>query len=126
MRFPALDWLPSLVSRDTKWAQIVLLLTPIHIAGQPVPGSRAAAVEAECKRRMTEIARAADATLIDFRIWSHITRETNNYWDPLHYRVEIAERITAGIERALKTGVDDPDGDYRVLTVGRRSSFAPR
>ena len=56
------------------------------------------------------------AVVVDFRIPSPVTTEDSNYWDPLHYRVGIAERILAALAQARITGGDAADGFYRVLT----------
>lgn len=110
-RFPALQWLDDSFSRFK--GDIVVAFMPVHIKAQPVPGSLAAAKETECKQRITDIARRHGAPVVDFRIWSGITTKDSNYWDRLHYREPIAERIVDGIERAIATGEDDPNGDWR-------------
>jgi hypothetical protein len=115
--FPELALLDGLLAQ--KWQRVILLITPIHAGAQPAQGSIGAAMEAECKARMAEQARRHNVALVDFRILSPITTEDTNYWDPLHYRVGIAERIVDGLARALDTGADDPGGDWRVLSAAR-------
>jgi len=84
------------------------------IATQPGP---ALAMQTECKRRVAELAAATPNTAaIDFMIPSPITMEDDNYWDQLHYRVGIAERIAADLARALR-GEASPD--YRMLALPR-------
>ena len=102
---------------------------PAHVAGQLQPGSKEAAREAECKARMADIATRRGAHLVDFKIASSITREDSHYWDPLHYRLPIAQRIVEGIAKAVATGKDDPGGDWRYLAgpaTGRVGAAADR
>jgi hypothetical protein len=112
-RFPALDWLEDILNRFK--GNVVVAFMPVHIRSQPVPGSLEAAKEAECKQRIADIARRYDAPVVDFRIWSDITSKDSNYWDSLHYRVSIAERIVDDIKRALVTRESDPKGDWVYL-----------
>lgn len=113
-RFPAHAWLEEIVVRFP--GRVVLVFMPAHIAAQPVPGSKAAAKESECKARIAAIARRYGASpVIDFRIRSGITSDDDNYWDQLHYRLSIADRVARDIERALATGKHDPNGDWRLI-----------
>ena len=115
--FPALAWLDELLGQS--WERVILLITPVHIGAQPVPGQTAAWRETECKARMAAIAQRHGVPLADFRIKSEITSHDENYWDPLHYRIGIAERIVSGLDRAVKTKADDPAGDWHVLSAGK-------
>ncbi len=117
-QFPALAWLESLIDRG-HWQRVLLVLPPVHVTAQPVPGTRKAIEEAECKARIAVIAEKRKIPVIDFRIASDITRRDENYWDPLHYRVAIAERFARGVSTALKTRADDPNGDWRMLKAAR-------
>ena len=66
--------------------------------------------------------------MVDFGYASPITAVDSNFWDPMHYRLGIAGRVSRGIATALATGADDPDGDWRLLSpvqpsiVGRQSA----
>lgn len=117
MQFPALAYLDELLAQ--KWQRIVLLITPIHAGAQPIPGQATDFRETECKLRMTQIAKRRGVPLVDFRIRSDITMREDNYWDPLHYRIGIADRIVAGLATAVASGADDPKGDWRMLTPKR-------
>jgi hypothetical protein len=112
-QFPALSWLDDILGRFP--GRVVLAYMPAHVSAQAVPGSMRAARDAECKARIAEIARRHHASLIDFNISSSITSNDDNYWDRLHYREAIADRIVADLQEALTTGKDDPNGDWRVL-----------
>jgi hypothetical protein len=121
-QFPALAWLEEILGRFK--GRAVLVFMPAHAVQQPVPGSRGAAREEECKVRIAVIARRHGALpVIDFRIRSRITTDDANYWDPLHYRVSIADRIVKDIGEALASRADDPKGDWRLVTEGTVASI---
>jgi hypothetical protein len=112
--FPALAWLDQILAQFP--GRVVLAFMPIHVRAQPVPGSAKAAKQAECKARIAAMAsRRGASPVIDFGISSSITTNDDNYWDPLHYRLPIADRIVSDLARALETGVDDPNGDWLTL-----------
>jgi hypothetical protein len=114
LAFPALGWLEGLLGALPAGSRRMLVFMPIHVAAQPVPGSRHDAVVAACKARIDTIALRHGARVVDFAIDSPITREDSNYWDNLHYRLPIAGKIVAGMKAAFDTGADDPSGVYRV------------
>ena len=113
--YPALAWLEDLLVKTPVATRKILAFMPVHIAAQPRPGSREAAREAECKARIATIAARHGAHLVDFRIKSSITAEDTNYWDGLHYRLPIAQRLADRIGKAVETGRDDPSGDWVYL-----------
>lgn len=115
LSFPALTWLDDILSARPAFQRVVFILTPVHIAAQPQPGSREAYEETECKARMTALAKRHAIPLVDFRIASAITTRDDHYWDALHYRQPIAARIVDGIAAAIRERRDDPDGDWRLL-----------
>ncbi len=114
-RFPALEWLADLLAHSSRWQRIVLVFPPPHVTGMPEAGSPGAAREGECKARVTRLAQERGIAVVDFRLPSPITREARNYWDKLHYRVGIAERLVADIGRALGEERDGPAGDWKLL-----------
>jgi hypothetical protein len=114
LRFPALAWLDRTLGEIPSSTK-VLALMPVHVAIQAWPGTRAAAVEAECKARIAAIGRAHGAKVIDWRIASPITTNDSNYWDALHYRLPIAQRIGRELIDAALDGRESPDGSYRLL-----------
>jgi len=99
-RYPALDQLGAILAAMPRGGRLVMLFPPVHVAIQPVPGSREEAFEAECKRRVAAIAAAHGGVTVDFRFASPITGEDSHYWDPLHYRLPIARRVTAALREA--------------------------
>ncbi len=113
---PALAWLDDLLGAMLPDTRKVLAFMPVHVAAQGRPGTAKGAREAACKARVAEIGARRGARVVDFRIPSPVTTEDTNYWDALHYRLPIADRIVAALGAAVATGADDPGGFYRVLT----------
>jgi len=72
-------------------------------------------VEAECKARIAAIGRAHAAKVIDWRIASPITTNDANYWDGLHYRLAVAQRVAHELVGSALTGIESTDGSYRLV-----------
>ncbi len=84
----------------------LLFFVPYHISRLGQPGSAVAAWAAACKQTAVDLAAAVPGTVVmDFMIPSGITRDRDNYWDPLHYRLPIAKRLM----RDLAAGHATPD-----------------
>lgn len=115
--FPALSWIEDLQIRMGGKTDLIYLWTPVHVKSQPAPGSRAAALEEECKSRLDTLARGANALVIDWRISSPLTRNDENYWDALHYRLPVAHDMIASIVAARSGQVSDPDGAWVVRQI---------
>ena len=96
-------------------SMIVLAFMPVHVAAQAWPGTRNAAVEAECKARIAAIGRKLGANVVDWRIASPVTANDENYWDGLHYRLPIAQRIARELVDAVIQSRPASDGSYRIL-----------
>jgi hypothetical protein len=111
---PALAWLDDLLAATPDTVKLVAFM-PVHAAVQGRPGTKRGAREAACKAQVAEIGRRRAAWVVDFRIPSPVTRKDSNYWDALHYRLPVAERIVGGLAAAKASGADDPAGFYRVL-----------
>jgi hypothetical protein len=114
LRFPALVWLDDILKATPSTLKIVAFM-PIHIAAQHLPGSRYAAVDNECKSRITKIATDRGARVIDWLFASPITTKDSNYWDPLHFRMPIAQRLMRELGPAILEGHPSEDGSYRLL-----------
>ena len=100
----------------------MLFFVPYELAHQGAPGSADAAVWAECKRRIARIAASVpDTVLADFMIPSPITDNWRNYWDPMHYRHPIADRLARDLVLAAH-GEAAPEGDDRILVRHRPRS----
>ena len=119
LRFPALEWLEAFLNRVPASTAITLSTMPIHVASQARPGTREAAVDAACKARVAALGRSRGAAVVDFRFPSAVTTEDSNYWDPLHYRVGIADRIVGALAEA-SGGREAPDGFYRLVATPSR------
>lgn len=115
LKFPALAWMDTILAELPASGVKVLAFMPVHVAAQAWPGTRDAAVEIECKSRIAAIGRARGAKVIDWRIASPITTDDANYWDGLHYRLPIAQRIASELIGAVLNGTPASDGSYRIL-----------
>jgi hypothetical protein len=116
-RFPALGWLDELAAHVPADGKVIFVFPPNHVANQPRPGSRLEYRMEACKRAVAEIARRHRGLAIDFRFPSPITRDDANYWDNLHYRLPVAERIATAIADAWSHGGASPDGIDRLLAT---------
>lgn len=115
--FPALDLLRSDLHALPPGTRKVLFFVPYQIERQGEPGSVTAWNWAQCKQQVAEIGAEAGAEVLDFMIPSSITRDRDNYWDPVHYRVPIATRLA----EALANG-GSPDA---VVLVPRQVAPGP-
>jgi hypothetical protein len=120
LSFPALGFLETMLASLPRDTEVVLAFMPVHVAAQPVPGTRESAYETECKTRIAAIGESHNATVVDWRIPSAITTQDMNYWDGLHYRLPIADRIAADMAGPGRLGSESPDGSYRVLARSQR------
>ena len=112
--FPALPLLAAGLQALPPATRKILFFTPGHVSQQGAPGSDFAAAWAACKAQVAAIAAGAPHTVVaDFLIPSPITADQASYWDPVHYRVPIADRIMADLA-AASAGRSTPDD--RILT----------
>jgi hypothetical protein len=110
---PALPKLASGLAALPPATRTILVFMPRDAGQQGVPGSDAAGVLAACKNGVTAIAgRLPGSLVVDFDIASPITEDRNHYWDPLHYRSGIADRIMQDIGGAL---AGRANADFRIL-----------
>lgn len=115
LKSPALAWMDTMLGELPATTTKVLAFMPVHVAAQAWPGTRGAAVEAECKARIVAIGRSHGAKVIDWRIASPITTGDENYWDGLHYRLPIAQRVARELIEAALSGKESDEGDYRLV-----------
>ncbi|WP_198378073.1 hypothetical protein [Neoroseomonas rubea] len=112
---PAMALLERMVAATPAQTRLVVMFMPLWLGTQAAPGTGGAAVTEACKRRVAEIARARPGTVVmDFLRASPITRDPTHYWDPMHYRDAIAERIMAHLARAAD-GAPDASEDFAAL-----------
>jgi len=114
--FPPLALLHRMVSATPEPTRLVLVFMPLWLGAQGAPGSDSAARAEACKRQVVAMARARPNTVVlDYWRASPITREPTNYWDPMHYRDAVAERIEATLRRAARSAPGSSE-DYADLT----------
>jgi hypothetical protein len=93
----------------------LLFFVPFAVAYQGNQSARVHAYWSECKRRIADIARATtNSALLDFMIPNPITTNETNYYDAIHYRPAIADRISADLARAA-IGAPPPNEEFRLL-----------
>jgi hypothetical protein len=115
-RFPALETMSSDLAALLPATRKLLFFTPYHVRLLSVPGSDGAAVWAECKRRVADLARTIpNVTVVDFMFPSPITTVDSNYWDPLHYRAGVGDQLARDLVAA---GRGEVSPHYRVLAGG--------
>ena len=101
--------LRTMLERTPADTGTVLVFAPMH--GDYL--ARSERLYRECKARILAIANDRRVTVFDYMRDSVITREDNNYWDPLHYRADVARIIEHDIGAALN-GHPEPQSWYRI------------
>ena len=115
MDFEPLAWLDESLASLPGATRKILMFPPLHAHAMRATGPLGEARDAECKRRVTQIARRRGAMLVDWRILSPLTKEDSNFWDPLHYRLPVAYRLIDDLGHIVNEGRESPDGSYRIL-----------
>jgi hypothetical protein len=115
MDFETLRWLDESLASLPAATRKILVFPPLHAHAMVAAGAFGEMRDAECKRRITAIARRRGATLVDWRILSPLTTADSNFWDPLHYRLPIAYRLIDDLGHVVNEGRESPDGSYRIL-----------
>jgi len=95
--FPSLPLLDDMLAAIPAGTRTILYFTPYHADQLGAPGSATDRRWAGCKQRVAAIARAHGAEALDFQIPSAITRDRDNFWDPVHYRAAVATSITEAL-----------------------------
>ncbi len=91
----------------------MLFFVPLNHVLLPPAGTEADAVWSECKRRVGAMARKLPKALaVDFMRPSPVTMQDDNYWDALHYRVGVADRLSRDLALAAQ---GDSNADFVVL-----------
>jgi hypothetical protein len=118
--YPAVELLGEDLSSLSLETRKVLFFVPYNHVLLPPVGSPAADAWSECKRRVADLAAHAPNTLaVDFMLSSPITEADDNYWDALHYRAAIADRIANDLAAA---GNGASSSDYRILSPAPESA----
>lgn len=115
--FPAHALLREALLTLPSETRTVLFWAPYHSGRHGAPNSGTARAWAACKAGVTRAVTGTGAVIADFMRTSAITQDTSNYWDPLHYRVPIADRVVQGLNAALD-GQENPD--FALLTPPSR------
>jgi hypothetical protein len=114
--YPTMDPLREMLAALPDATRKVLFFIPYNHRLLPAPGTEGAAVWDECRRRVVaEAGRAPNTLVVDFMRPSPITREDRNYWDGIHYRIGIADRLARELAEA---GRGETSEDYAVLSAG--------
>jgi hypothetical protein len=113
-QFPAVDALGDDLSALSAATRKLLFFVPYNDRLLSPPGSDGAAVWDECKRRVASLSqRIPNVIVVDFMRPTPITSTDSNYWDPLHYRVGVADRVAHDLMAAVR-GEASPD--YRLMS----------
>lgn len=113
-RYPALETLASELARWPATTRKIVFFVPYNHVLFPPSDSAGAEVWNECKRRVVAIAADIPETLVvDFMRPSPITDTDTNYWDPLHYRAEVADRLAHDLAAAMR---GEATADGRLLS----------
>jgi hypothetical protein len=102
--FPALGWLEASLQALPAKTRKILLFPPLHVASLPVEGSYELARDAACKGAILALAGRLSASVVDYRILSAVTRDETRFWDPLHYRIDVARMIELDLANASQRG----------------------
>lgn len=115
-RFPALDWLAELLARVPQRTRVVLVFPPSYVTAQPRPGSVDEARENVCKAKVKALAEKRNMPVADYRWPSPVNTAETNFWDPLHYRLPVAERLMHDLS-SIASGTSPKDNGFlRMLT----------
>ena len=94
----------------------ILYMPPIADEQLGAPGSWIAAKWQSCRSGAIRIAQANPNTiLVDFAYSNPVTSTRSNFWDPVHYRVPIADRVMQALAIAATSGNAAPGDIDRVL-----------
>jgi hypothetical protein len=113
-RYPTLEVLRDDLARLPADTRKILFFVPYNHRMLTPPDSDGAVVWNECKRRAAALARILPQTdVVDFLLPSPITGVDDNYWDGMHYRVSVADRLAQDLTAAIR---GEPSEDYRLLS----------
>ncbi len=119
-RYPALEQLDADLAPFASATRKILFFVPYHRVLLSPAHSPEALVWQECKRRVAALAAQTPNTIaVDFMRPSPITDADDNYWDALHYRVGVADRIARDLAAA---SAGEKSDDYRLLSASAAES----
>lgn len=113
-RFPAVAWLSETLASYPQTTRVMLVLPPSHVTAFPQPGSVAGQRYAACKQAIATMAKMRDAVVVDYAHASPVTSEDSHYWDTLHFRLPVAQRVEQELAQIAKAGEPLSDGAARL------------
>jgi hypothetical protein len=101
--FPAIDALMAHIFALPTRAAVAFVLVPPYVSLLPVDGSIAAARMRVCKDRIRQIAAGRPGTsYLDLMTENSISREIENYQDPVHYNLTGAHQVESRIAHLIE------------------------
>ena len=121
IELPYMTGLPALLGRLPADAVKLLYFPPITDETMGVAGSRTRASWTACKQLAIAAAeRTPNSIVLDFARPDAITLAHGNFWDPLHYRIGIANRVMQDMAASLAD--EHRSGpEFRILAWNRHS-----
>lgn len=94
LNFPTHRLFERLISQANNKTKVIIVFVPYHYFLQGAKQSRQYQRFKECKKRFSQMAKKRENTeVLDFMIHSPITKNDENFWDPLHFRREVAKTM---------------------------------
>jgi hypothetical protein len=111
--YPAMPVVREMLTTLPAETRKILFFIPYNHRLLPPPGSTGAMVWDECRRRVVaEAAPAPNTMVVDFMRATPISSADENYWDGIHYRTGIGDRLARDLATA---GRGEGSEDYVVL-----------
>ncbi|HCU89648.1 MAG TPA: hypothetical protein DGR97_06885 [Gammaproteobacteria bacterium] len=95
--FAAHDLLSTMLATSSEVKGTIIIFAPLH--GDYL--ARSEALYRECKGRIVMLGQEYGVKMIDFMIESEITSSDEKFWDPLHFRNEVARMVESSIVDVL-------------------------
>jgi hypothetical protein len=102
--FPALEKFDLLLSELPPQTKFVIMMPPVYYTALPAPGTQAAADLSACKVELARRLGRQGNAFLDYLVDGPISRDPENFMDPMHYRLNIARVIEARIASAVSAG----------------------
>ena len=94
LKFPTHKLFEKLMANVNDKTKVIIVFVPYHYFHQGAKKSRNYQRFKECKKRFSQMAKKRENTeVLDFMIHSPITKNDENYWDPLHFKKEVAKTM---------------------------------
>jgi len=102
--FPALEEFDVLLAELPPQTRLVILIPPVYHTALPRPGTQAAADLPACKVELARRLGRKRSAVLDYLVDGLISRDPENFMDPVHYRLSIARVIESRIATVLVAG----------------------